>query len=428
MLRSADVIPFLLHGDADVREHALEHLANGHDPAPATADDVWAAMDRYGDVPTRSGANERVRFASKLAHFPPTPQSTERLFQALRAGVTPEVGAHHLVRAARELPLSAVRALVADEAIRARLSPAMMAEIEDDIRLAETSFDALWTALSSAAVELGESWTLASPVYPRALRVVRAIARHPEQAAARGLEVLSGQRPRAAVEANMELLAVEIFDRVRYPGPLAPLLRILGEDGDYANERAADALVRVGTPEVVAALAARLPGTDAFFDYAPGAIARIRRPESEALLLRLLEAETDLYRRTDLAMYLLDLCPTSAEALGIVEEMVEEGEYDPLLVDLDELLVTAGEMVGWSPRDPEAWDAKPKLVRSTLPEALGLSMERTGPACRHWQAARIRALWKEGQEEEGQGEALARRLVASAPGARAPDRRSPEIT
>jgi hypothetical protein len=84
------------------------------------------------------------------------------------------------------------------------------------------------------------------------------------------------------------------------------------------------------------------------------------------VLLRLLEAETDLYRRTEFAMYLLDLCATSAEALGVVEQMVEDGEYDPMLVDLDELLVTAGKMVGWSPRDLEAWDAKPKLVRPML--------------------------------------------------------------
>jgi hypothetical protein len=122
----------------------------------------------------------------------------------------------------------------------------------------------------------------------------------------------------------------------------------------------------VGTAEVVAAVASGFPGTDPFRTYAPGVIARIRRPESEAVLLRLLEAETDLYRRTELAMYLLDLCATSAEALGLVEQMVEDGEYDPMLVDLDELLVTAGKMVGWSPRDPEAWNAKPKLMRPML--------------------------------------------------------------
>jgi hypothetical protein len=365
MLLPADVVPFLLHEDADVREHALEYLAKGHDCAPATADDVWAAMDRYGDAPTRFASNERARFAAELAHFHPTPRSTERLFNALRTDATSDLGVH-LLHAARELPPAAVRALLTDEAIRTQLPAAMIAEIDADLVLVETSFDALWTALSGAAVELGDTWQLDSPVYRRALHLVRAIARSPEQAAARGLESLGGGIARAPVEANMELLAVELFGRIRYPGPLEPLLRLLGEEGDYVNERVADALVRVGTPEVVAAVASGLPGTEPFLTYAPGVIARIRRPESEAVLLRLLEAETDLYRRTELAMYLLDLCATSAEALGLVEQMVEDGAYDSMLVDLDELLVTAGKMVGWSPRDPEAWEAKPKLVRPML--------------------------------------------------------------
>jgi hypothetical protein len=52
--------------------------------------------------------------------------------------------------------------------------------------------------------------------------------------------------------------------------------------------------------------------------------------------------------------------------------MVEVGEYDAMLLDLDELLVTAGKMVGWSPRDPAAWEAKPKLVRPSMAAQLGL--------------------------------------------------------
>lgn len=365
VLLSTDIVPFLLHEDTDVREHALEYLAKGHDSAPATADDIWTTMDRYGDTPAHYGLNERAIFAAELIHFHPTPRSTQRLFNALRTGARSNVGMH-LHRAARELPPTDARALLMDKAIRAQLPAAMIAEIEADLMLAEMSFDALWTSLSGAAVELGDAWQLDSPVYRRALRLVRAIARSPEQAAAHGLESLGGGLARAPVEANMELLALELFGRIPYPGPLEPLLRLLGEEGDYVNECVSDALVRVGSPDVIAAVASGLPGTEPFLTYAPGVIARIRRPESEAALLRLLEAEPDLHYCTWLATYLLELCTTSAEALGLIEQMVEAGEYDPMLVDLDELLVTAGKMVGWSPRDPGAWEARPKLMRPRM--------------------------------------------------------------
>src|SRR6185437_5978821 len=82
----------------------------------------------------------------------------------------------------------------------------------------------------------------------------------------------------------------------------------------------------------------------------------------------------DPLKRTELAMDLLDLCTTSPEALRLIERMVEDGDYDANLVDLDELLVTAGKMVGWSPSDPAAWNAKPKLLRPM--QALGPVLSR----------------------------------------------------
>ena len=128
MLLPAQVVPFLLHADADVREHAFEYLARGHDPAPATAEDVWAAMDRYGDTPTRFGGNERARFASEVARFPATPRSMGRLLDTLRSDRTPEVF-ERLARAALRLEPETVRVLVTDQSIRSRLSAAMIAEI-----------------------------------------------------------------------------------------------------------------------------------------------------------------------------------------------------------------------------------------------------------------------------------------------------------
>jgi hypothetical protein len=373
MLLPAEVVPFLLHEDPDVRAHAVEYLARGHDPAPATADDVWTAMDRHGDQPRPYGGNERAWLAVHLKRFPPTPRATGRLFEAIRADPASELG-ERLVRAALELPPATYRELFTDEAVRTRLPAGTVAAIDDELTLAEAGFDALWTELDGVAVELGETWTVDAPGHRRARRIERALARFDADAGARGAAILDRPPAREPAAANMESFVVELFGRVPFPGPLGSLLCLFSEEGDYTNERVVDALVRVGTPEVVAAVEARHHGGGPVVEYAPGLLGRIRRPESEAALFRLLEFEDDPYRATDLAMNLLDLCTTSPDALGFIEQMIEDGAYDPMLVDLDELLVMEGKMVGWSSRNPAAWSAKPKLLRPAA--AIQGAMER----------------------------------------------------
>lgn len=77
MLPPAQVIPFLEHEDWKVRNEAARYLANAHDPAPATAEDFWRAIDRFG-------LKERILTAS-LALLPQTEQSYVRLMAALRS-------------------------------------------------------------------------------------------------------------------------------------------------------------------------------------------------------------------------------------------------------------------------------------------------------------------------------------------------------
>ena len=52
MLLPDQVIPFLRHDDPAVRAHAARYLSDAHDPSPATADDFWQSIDRFG--PTQS--------------------------------------------------------------------------------------------------------------------------------------------------------------------------------------------------------------------------------------------------------------------------------------------------------------------------------------------------------------------------------------
>jgi hypothetical protein len=161
------------------------------------------------------------------------------------------------------------------------------------------------------------------------------------------------------------MFALLLFARVRLPVLEERVLQIAGDDaGDFANERAVDALVRLGTPEVVAAVEAGLPSrTDAFRVFAPSVLARIKRPASEDAFVRLIEREDGLVDPTFVAMHLCKLATTSREALGVIEQMVVVGAYNRIFVNLDVLLLAVGQMVGWKPTDPAAWEAQPMRVR-----------------------------------------------------------------
>src|SRR5687767_7077746 len=92
MLSPDQVLPFLLHEDEDVRNHAVDYLADGYDAVPAlvpvTADHIWASVDRFG-------IERSTRLLRRLSDVPQTAASLSRAAAAL-AGSADEDAALHL--------------------------------------------------------------------------------------------------------------------------------------------------------------------------------------------------------------------------------------------------------------------------------------------------------------------------------------------
>src|SRR5262245_7236874 len=86
MLSPDQIIPFLQHSDPSVRELALRYLEGAHDPSPATADDIWRAIDRFG-------GSELRHFYHALSAMPQTDASLHRTLAALRSQRNMEVKA-----------------------------------------------------------------------------------------------------------------------------------------------------------------------------------------------------------------------------------------------------------------------------------------------------------------------------------------------
>ena len=76
MLSPAQVIPFLSHDDADVRKLARRYLVSAHDPAPATAEDFWTALEK-------APAEEAGAYLDRLGLVPQTETSLRRLLDEL---------------------------------------------------------------------------------------------------------------------------------------------------------------------------------------------------------------------------------------------------------------------------------------------------------------------------------------------------------
>ncbi|NPV91061.1 MAG: hypothetical protein HPY50_09855 [Firmicutes bacterium] len=111
------------------------------------------------------------------------------------------------------------------------------------------------------------------------------------------------------------------------------LISRLKLDGDYLCERAAGALSKIGSPEVVAAIEREYlsQGFD-FRMYAASALGDIKSDEAEKLMLALFPEEKDITLKTNLALGLCKLL--SVKGIPLVLDLIKRG-YDKTMVNLE---------------------------------------------------------------------------------------------
>ena len=351
MLTPAQVVPFLQHDDEAVREHAADYLAKAHDPSPATADDLWRAIDRFGIEQSR-------RLLSDLRELPQTEGSCRRTLDALRAAADNDVD-YHLQQALTWLDFPLLLAhreeLLADE----KLLPHVRDHLRQRVELSQRPLDELWDALARHSVEVDRKYW--GEFDDRvSLRLIEALARHDEPAAQRALDRMrNGPR-----DDYLEIFCVQLLGRLRHaPATEVLVHRLTVPDADILNQEAVTALARVGTVEVVERLEAVYASQEwgvRLFVIDP--LGRIKRPESEGALRRMLESESDPSLRTFIAAALCNLCTT--DGLPAVRRMVLEDDYESRDVNLDELLVAVATMTGTE--FPEMKDLRERVERERL--------------------------------------------------------------
>ncbi len=370
MLSPAQVVPFLTHDDRLVRRLARDYFDRCGDPGPATADDVWAALDRF------PAGDEARSLARTLADLPQTDASVHRLVAAL---------AGDAVHGADDLLQQAARGVDFPLLVRHReqllgcdgLDPKVRDHLARRLGTADTPGGVAWDQLMALGL---------ASVGQNSSEVDRDGADVLIEAAARRIEVtgplavaLLGD---AAVQDWREIFAVRVVGEARY-GPAVPLLVAkLGIDADVLLEESAAAVGRIGSDDAIDRLAVfdADGGEDDAWGlnlYVGDALGRIKRPASEAALLARIGREPDDEIKVRLHNDLLDLC--SLAGLDAARLLVAADPRHPESVGLCERLVAAAVMHGVTLPEDARWrdrvrvhDAEVAARRAKL-EAGGLA-------------------------------------------------------
>lgn len=349
MLLPHQVIPFLMHEDRIVREQARRYFSDSYDVGPLTADHYWQAIDRFGQT------DESLSFASDLDDLPQTDASLRRLLEVLSPD-TPELFEFHYQHVARNMDMP-ILLRHRDELLACKqLLPHVRKHIETRIRLLEEPAVKAWEQLMQHGRELKDQY---ADGFNASLgdALIEAAARGGEPVFEQAMRTLYDE---SAAEDWREIFAVRVLGMARYGPAIGPLVEKLEIDADVLREDVNRALARIGTNEVIDRIVAFYPGKPWHVRlYAHTPIHTIKRPESEAGLLKLLGMELATH-----------LEPAYED---------EEGDslIDSLLIDLTEIGSLAGldesrKMISEYPDDLEVDDLRQCLLATAIMNHLEL--------------------------------------------------------
>jgi hypothetical protein len=380
MLRPDEVVPFLLHKEEIVRDHALHYLTHAHDPSPATAEDLWRMIDRFG-------MQASLSVVSGLDELPQTEVSLGRTMDALRRGAD-ELSDFHLQIVLEKLDWPLLERHAEELLNFEKLVEPVRDHLRKRLEMRPMPAVELWEQLMAHGTELGDS-CIGEFDDRVSRRLVEAIAHDPGDVPAWAVALLKDN----TADDWRSIFAVAVVEATRYEPALDVLFDLFLIDADYLWERVVDALTAIGSVEVIHRIERFVPGKS--WDvrlFCDDPLERIKRPESELAVEKLLEQEPSPDIRGFLAGSLCELIAEPSR-LARVRDLWAAGRLEEQDVDVPEMLLAAGTMVGYEP--PEAkrwWQQVRERNRRHTKEHLMLSVKEMG---KEW-----RERWRQGLPRE----------------------------
>lgn len=334
MLTPAQVVSFLSHDDPYVHRHALRYFAEISDPSPVTADDYWRAIDRVGI------SRESVRFLVGLRYVPQTESSYQRMMAALESGIDALCRSHilHVLRKI-DFPLLVEHQ---DELLNAPhlLPDEVKRFFELRLLRAAQPAEEMWERLMQHGRALAGSYAGRFDA-SESESLIEALGR--VGGGAIGERAIAMMNDPASAEDWREIFSATVLGALRYAPATDALVAKFAVDADVLRERVQDALGQIGTVEVIEKIAAFHPGKEWHARlYADEPLTRIKRPESEEALLRLLAVEEADDLRGNLMFGLCEL--GSMRGFDAARTWITALPEDPERLDVMEAMIATAAM------------------------------------------------------------------------------------
>ncbi|MBA9083855.1 hypothetical protein FHR92_000298 [Fontibacillus solani] len=319
MLNPAQVKPFILHPEKVIANAAIEYFSKG-----CLYDDQELMPLLFERMQNTKSLEQLHLFYAE--DFLQTNTTLGTLFNFLETSNLNINTKYHLCNIISNSDLQLL------EAVRHKLNllPLEYQEkIEHRFQLSSITTSALWDQLRKLCLDATGKYVNEFN-YGYGILIIQEMSKRSDLDPAEILSILNPANESYELEYGI-LLAGE----KKLHGAIPALVDLLGHEGDLVTENAVNALVRIGSSDVVREIASRFPKEDWDFRlFASDVLGSLKQPESERVILDLLPVEQDQTIATSLAHGLCTLL--SVEGIPLVSHQIEQG--DDILVDLEESL------------------------------------------------------------------------------------------
>jgi len=336
----------ILEPEQDVRDAAVEYFSRSYSPDPTVMPLVIEAVEKYG----WEAAFPNYFFLKHLHYTEATIDWLIRKLQDVKQVHTEDetfcvdalIQADPVLLQPHEAEIRKLRALDADDQMA----------IEQRILLLSQPPEELWHKLEELCKSLDEDDEPSTGDMNRANRFVEALARHPQQFAGRVLAILRDEDQESG--SWMGNCAIQIAGEMRLHAAIPQLVEFLQGDGDWSAQESRQALIKLGTDEVVSALARDYSSGDWSYRYSVTNILEdIHVDLAVQTAYELQKDEED----PELCMALVRAALMHFDPIGIelARDFILNNELDPDVLDLRAVLLTVCKMTGERIPEFEDW-------------------------------------------------------------------------
>jgi len=277
--------------------------------------------------------------------------------------------------------------------------------VDEKILLEGFAADKLWSELEEFCEHSKSEDYLTDEDIDFAHRLVEALGRHPTVFDAKVLEVLSQEIEDYTDDPMvwMEPCIVRLAGELRLSEAIPLIVRRLHDDDDILNPDCMRFLVKIGTDQVVDALAADFPKADwGFRASAAEVFEHIHSDRSVERCLALLDTEEDPALKCRLAQSVV--MNFTDEALEPARRLVLDNDLDPDLIEVRNALLAASALMGIEFPESDRWREESKhdveFRKKWYAEHVPLNLNGDEEEDEYWDEEEEDEYWDEEEEDD----------------------------